>query len=55
MRLRGREKALQDFAKEKISKFLEEIKKIIPIKIERELKKQPRGLTIIINKEKYEN
>ena len=50
MKLRGREKALQGFAKEKINKFLEILEKSIPIKIERELKKQPRGLTMIITK-----
>lgn len=50
LRLRGREKALQDFAKEKINKFLETLKKITPIKIQRELKKEMRGLTMIISK-----
>jgi len=49
MRLRGREKALQGFAREKIEKFLEILNKSIPIKTERELKRQPRGLTIIIS------
>lgn len=46
--LRGREKALGNFAKEKMNKFLEVLKNIIPIKIERELKREPRGLTMII-------
>ncbi|MCK4354823.1 translation initiation factor IF-3 [Candidatus Parcubacteria bacterium] len=46
--LRGRQKALQGFAREKINKFLEILEKTIPYKIERELKKVPRGLTIII-------
>lgn len=50
MRLRGREKALTDFAKEKINKFLEILKESTPFKIERELKKQPSGLIIIISK-----
>ncbi len=50
MRLRGREKALQGFAREKIKKFLDILEKLIPIKTERELKKQPRGLTTIISK-----
>ena len=49
MRLRGRERALQGFAREKINKFVEILEKLIPIKIERELKKQPRGLTMIIS------
>ena len=46
--LRGRQKALQDFSKEKINKFLEILEPISPYKIERDLKKAPRGLTIII-------
>ena len=49
--LRGREKALQNFAKEKIEKFLEIIRKRVAIKIERELKKERRGLGLIISKE----
>ena len=48
--LRGRERALQDFAKKKIDNFLEILRKLLPIKIERELKKEARGLTIIIAK-----
>lgn len=48
--LRGREKAHQDFAKKKIEQFLEMLKNKIPIKIERELKKEPKGLTMIITK-----
>jgi translation initiation factor IF-3 len=50
MKLRGREKALQEFAKEKIKKFLEVLEKSFPIKIEKELQKKPRGLTMIISK-----
>jgi translation initiation factor IF-3 len=46
--LRGREKALAGFAKEKLSKFLEILDKIIPIKIERDLKREARGFTLII-------
>lgn len=49
--LRGREKALGEFAKEKMNKFLEVLKKLVPIKIERELKREPRGLTMIISKD----
>ncbi|MDP1538740.1 MAG: hypothetical protein Q8M00_01785, partial [bacterium] len=49
--LRGREKALQDFAKEKIEKFLEILKGIVPMKIERELKREPRGFSMIISKQ----
>ncbi len=51
MKLRGREKAHQDFAREKIKKFVDLLQQTIAIKIERELKKQPRGLTMIITKE----
>jgi len=50
LRLRGREKALQGFAREKVEKFLEILNNIIPIKVERELKKELRGLTMIITK-----
>ena len=50
MVLRGREKALGDFAKGKINQFLEILEKVIPIKIERGLKREPRGFTMIISK-----
>lgn len=50
MPLRGREKALGNFAKEKVSQFLDFLEKIIPIKAERELKREPRGFTIIVSK-----
>lgn len=46
MILRGREKALGNFAKEKIDKFL----KTLDHKVEGELKRGPRGFTIIISK-----
>ena len=49
--LRGRERNLQDYAKAKVEKFLEILKEIIPIKVERELKKEARGFSIIIFKE----
>ena len=52
--LKGRQKALQDFAQEKIEKFIEILKEKIPIKIERGLKKEPRGFTIIITKEYFQ-
>ena len=48
--LRGRQKALQDFAKGKINQFLEILEKKVPIKIERVLKKEARGFTMIISK-----
>ena len=48
--LRGREKALQDFAKDKVVKFLETLKALTPIKIERDLKRESRGFNMIIGK-----
>lgn len=48
--LRGREKALQDFAREKVAKFLEILKALTPIKIERDLKREARGFSMIIGK-----
>jgi len=50
MPLRGREKSLHEFAKGKMDKFLETLQGICPIKIERELKREPRGLTLIVSK-----
>ena len=50
LRLRGREKALADFAKEKMNKFLELLGNLTPYKIERELKRESQGLTMIISK-----
>lgn len=49
--LKGREKAFSELAKGKINQFLEMLEKLIPINIERELKKEARGLTIIIAKQ----
>ncbi len=49
--LRGREKTLQDVAKGKIDKFLEILRGTTQIKIERELKREFRGLTMIISKQ----
>jgi len=49
--LRGREKALAEFAKGKISQFLEILNKEIPVKIERELKRDPRGFSMVIAKQ----
>jgi len=51
MVLRGREKALGDYAKNKTLSFLEEVDKIISIKVERELKREPKGFTIIVSKQ----
>ncbi|HUV81362.1 MAG TPA: translation initiation factor IF-3 [Patescibacteria group bacterium] len=49
--LKGRQKALQDFAREKVETFLEILKASLPIKIERELKREPRGFSMIITKQ----
>ena len=49
MILRGREKRLLEFSRQKINQFLEILEKIIPIKIERELKKESKGFTMIIS------
>ena len=51
LRLRGREKAFGEMAKGKISQFLEILGKQTPIKIDRDLKREPRGFTIIISKQ----
>jgi len=50
MILRGRERGLSGFAKEKINKFLEILQNLTPIKIEGELKRESRGFTMIIAK-----
>lgn len=50
MFLKGREKAMGDFAKKKIQFFLDTLNTLIPIKTERELKREPKGFTIIISK-----
>lgn len=52
MILKGRERKLSEFAQEKINQFLELLKALIPIKIERELKKEARGFTLIISRDK---
>jgi len=49
--LRGREKALAEFSKEKLNQFFEILEKRIPTKIERDLKREARGFTLIISKE----
>jgi len=50
MRLRGREKALQNFAREKFAKFVELVNKLVFVKVERPMKKEFGGLTMIISK-----
>jgi len=51
MILKGREKAMGDFAKKKIQFFLETVNSLVPIKTERELKREAKGFTVIISKE----
>jgi translation initiation factor IF-3 len=51
MSLRGREKAMGQFATNKVKLFLENLNKLIPIKTERELKREPRGFTMIVSKQ----
>ncbi len=46
--LRGRENALQKTAREKMKKYVEMIKEEIDVKIEKEIKKEPRGLTMTL-------
>lgn len=51
MSLRGREKAMGGFATDKVKLFLEKLNLLIPIKTERELKREPRGFTMIVSKQ----
>lgn len=51
MSLRGREKAMGQFATEKVKLFLEKLNSQIPIKTERELKREPKGFTMIVSKQ----
>ncbi len=48
--LRGRERGLSEFAKGKVNQFLETLEKSVSFKIEKELKRETRGLTMIIAK-----
>jgi len=51
MILKGREKAMGDFAKKKIQFFFETLNALLPIKIDRELKREPKGFTMIVSKQ----
>ncbi len=51
MRLKGRQKALGQHAREKIEQFLGIVKQTTPIKIERELRRMPNNLSMIISKQ----
>jgi translation initiation factor IF-3 len=48
--LRGRQKALQDVAKEKMEQFLKMIEEKVELKVEKEVTKEPKGLTITVIK-----
>lgn len=50
MVLRGREKGFPEIAKDKIGRFIETLQKTTPVKIERELKREMRGFSMIIAK-----
>lgn len=49
--LRGREKALEQFARDKIEKFLELLRKTMALRIEKEITREPRGLSMTIAKQ----
>jgi translation initiation factor IF-3 len=48
--LRGRQRALQNIAEEKINQFTQVLNEKIPIKVERNIQKRGRNLTMIITK-----
>jgi translation initiation factor IF-3 len=48
--LRGRQKALEGYARDKVATFLASLTEQLPAKAERELKREPRGLSMIIAK-----
>jgi len=50
LRLRGRQKALLGHAREKIAKFMEQLNALVPVRTERDMKLEPRGLTMVITK-----
>ncbi len=52
--LRGREKALSHFGREKIKKFIDVLSTYLPIELEQEIKKMPFGFISIIKKGKNE-
>ena len=51
MVLKGREKAMGELASKKVILFLETTDKLISVKVERDLKRDPKGFTMIISKE----
>lgn len=50
MILRGRQRALSDFAKQKVQQFIEILEKLIPIKIEKNLERKGNRLIMIVSK-----
>lgn len=50
MKLRGREKALESHAREKMQRFLNAVGGEVPHKIDREVKLEPRGLSVVISR-----
>jgi translation initiation factor IF-3 len=48
--LRGRQKALEGVAREKLEEFLKMLGEKVELKIEKELGKEPRGLTVTVIK-----
>jgi len=48
--LHGREKALEGYARGKMTKFIEILQPILPVKIEKSLTREPRGLSMIVAK-----
>jgi hypothetical protein len=51
MILRGREKGLDKIAENKFNQFLEILQKSTQVKIEKELKRDPRGFSMILTKQ----
>jgi len=50
LRLKGRQNALEGYAREKMNKFLTVLQNSVELKTEREIKKEPRGLSTIVTK-----
>ena len=48
--LKGREKAMADFGKKKVELFIETLNRFVETKVERELKKEMKGFSMIISK-----
>lgn len=50
LRLKGRQKALLGHAKERIQQFIEQLEAMVPIKTAREMRVEPRGMTMVITR-----